>query len=82
MSDKKDKLRKQVMNFIRSQPGYKQEKQEHLWLTFENETYIVRYGKDEMAGIMGFGKDIDLAFADFERSWKQLNGFEWIKKNQ
>jgi hypothetical protein len=35
-----------------------------------------------MAGIMGFGKDIDLAFADFERSWKQLSGFEWIEKNR
>jgi hypothetical protein len=33
-----------------------------------------------MAGIMGPGKDIDLAFGDFVKSWNDLNGFDGLKR--
>ena len=34
-----------------------------------------------MSGIAGFGKTAEDAVHDFMRSWKQLNGEEWVKNN-
>ena len=82
MSAKKEKLRKMVAEFLKAQPGYNPENPEKLWASSKNDSYTVIYGKDEMAGIMGFGDNVDSAFSDFVRSWNQLKGFEWIKKNK
>ena len=41
----------------------------------------VIFGSNLQAGIAGFGINVDEAYADFIRSWNDLNGFMWIKKN-
>ena len=36
--------------------------------------------ENERSGISGVGATPDGAFNDFIRSWKELNGFEWIER--
>ena len=73
MSAKKEKLRKKVAEFLKAQPGHNPEEQEKLWASCKNdESCTVIYGKDEMAGIMGIGETVDLAFADFKEWEKKL----------
>ena len=82
MSLNNDKLRKRVFEFIKVQPGYMHEEREKILSFFKNGTFTVIYGNRGMAGIIGIGKNIDLAFTDFVSSWEKLNGFEWLKKNK
>jgi len=83
MIDQKEKLKQRVMDYVRSQPGYNAKDHEALDAFCEDkENYMVIYGEDLMAGIAGVGETPDLAFNDFVRSWKELNGFDWIKKNR
>lgn len=82
MSDEKEKLKARVIEFVQAQPGYDAKKHEQLRAFCDDqEGYTVIYGKDEMSGIMGVGYTPGNAFKDFERSWAQLNGFEWIEVN-
>jgi hypothetical protein len=47
----------------------------------DKENIGVIFGSNLQAGIAGFGINVDEAYADFIRSWNDLNGFMWIKKN-
>ena len=83
MSDEKEKLKARVIKFVKAQQGYDATKHEQLRaLCDDTDGYTVIYGKDEMSGIMGIGDTPGNAFKDFERSWAELNGFEWIEENR
>lgn len=74
MSQKRDKLSKKILEFVQAQPGYDNLTREKIRTGLNEGTFTAIYGKDEMAGIFGFGSDIDLTFADC----KELETIEWI----
>jgi hypothetical protein len=83
MSDKKDLLKKRVLEFVKEQPGYNEKKHEKLDAFCEDEdTYMVVYGDNFWSGIAGQGSTPELAYIDFVTSWDRYKGFVWIEKNQ
>jgi hypothetical protein len=76
-------LKQRVIDFAKSQPGYNQKEHEKLTAFCEDKnTFAVTYGHNIVEGIAGFGETPELAFEDFVRSWKELDGFEWIRYNK
>lgn len=75
-------LKKRMLDFVKSQPGYDESTSESITVNVGEGKCVLIYGKDEMAGIMGIGKTSEEAYLDFEESWKELKGFEWIQKNK
>ena len=83
MSDKKEDLKRRVLEFVKGQPGYDEKKHEKLDAFCEDKnTYMVIYGDNLWSGIAGTGDTPDLAYSDFVRSWERYKGFEWIDKNR
>ncbi|MGN6265431.1 MAG: hypothetical protein ACTHM5_07135 [Ginsengibacter sp.] len=77
-----EKLRNEVVSFIKDQPGYEKFDPETLG-AFQDGTAIgVLFGDNLQDGIAGFGINEDEAYEDFVRSWHDLNGFEWMKANK
>lgn len=75
-------MRNKVLSFLQKQPKYEKYSQQNLRAFQEDKENIgVIFGSNLQAGIAGFGINVDEAYADFIRSWNDLNGFMWIKKN-
>lgn len=80
-NQQKEQLKQRVLEFVKHQEGYNPQEHERLDAFCENkETWGVTYGEDVQQGIAGFGSTPELAFRDFVRSWKELNGFTWIRE--
>lgn len=58
MSDKRDKLSKKVLEFVKAQPGYNHQERGKIMTAFKIDTFTVIYGKNEMARIIGIGKEL------------------------
>ena len=83
MSDKKEALKRRVLEFVKAQAGYDEKKHEKLDAFCEDkDTYMVIYGENLWSGIAGTGITPDLAYNDFIRSWERYKGFDWIEKNR
>lgn len=83
MAEENEKVKIKILDFVKAQPGYSVAK--HAKLTGfceDNDPYLVVYGENLWDGIGGFGTTPELAYYDFIRSWRHLNGFEWIEKNR
>lgn len=82
MDTELETLRKKILDFVKDQPGYDQEKYENLDICFEDrEDHLVILGTDLMTGMAGMGDTPNSAYEDFVKKWNELNGFEWIEKN-
>lgn len=76
-------LKKRVIEFIQTQPGYDQIKNESVTVTYsESDDFFILAGDNIQEGISGFGETPDLAFDDFVENWERWKGAEWIVKNR
>jgi hypothetical protein len=83
MSKDLEQLKNKVRTFVQHQAGYELYKNENLTVWCDDtQTIAVVFGPDVQVGIAGFGSDVDAAYKDFERSWNELKGFEWIANNK
>jgi hypothetical protein len=74
-------LRQRTLDFIRSEPGYDDIKNEAVSATCsESDDYFILVGGNVQDGIGGFGPTQNAAFTQFVESWKRYKGVEWFVK--